>query len=133
MTINNLRKQSLLLKKTNKEKARVYSLLLDKTQKYAKEKRRDPVDADVEVAAKRCLKEAKQSQEAGIDCLDEIEIYKTFLPTEATNEEVSKFIAANYLNSDKIGDIMGGIKKKFGNAVNMKNASELARRYTSQA
>ena len=127
--IKSLKKEMFLLKKTDKKGSQVLSYLLDKTQKIAKQANREPSEDDLITAAKRCLKESKQSQEAGMDVSRELEVFSGYVPQTVDEKDLESFIINNFAQGDNMSAIMGGIKKKYGQRVDMKSASKLVRNF----
>lgn len=133
MNIKELRKSMMLAKKTDPEKSTVLAMLLDATQKLAKaDGNREPEERDLLAAAKRELKMAHQSQDAGIDIGKTIEILEVFIPKTKSPEETKAIVDAvvNQLpeKSPKLmGQVMGKLKKEYGDELNMGIASQMVK------
>jgi uncharacterized protein YqeY len=133
MNIKELRKTMMLAKKNDPAKAGVLSMLLDTAQKIAKaDGNREAEEKDVLAAAKRELKMASQSKEAGLEIGDTIAILEEFLPQTMSPEEtraiVESIIAELPDRSPKaMGMVMGKLKKEFGDQLDMGIASRLVK------
>lgn len=125
MTVNELKRLMMLNKKADKIKADVLMLLLDNIQKKAKEEKRTLIDSDIVPAARRMLKMANQSKEAGIDVDYEIEILKSFLPYMLSYDEISVAVVQimDDLGFEDMGIIMKALKSAFRDSMDMKVAS----------
>ncbi len=133
MNIKELRKTMMLAKKTNPEKSTVLAMLLDAAQKLAKaDGNRAPEEKDLLVAAKRELKMAHQSIDAGIDVGKTVEILEVFIPQTKSPEEtkaiVEKLIAELPEKNPKLmGKVMGSLKKRYGAELDMGLASKIVK------
>jgi len=133
MNIKELRKTMMLAKKTDPEKSTVLAMLLDATQKLAKaDGNREPEEKDLLAAAKRELKMANQSLEAGIDVGNTIQILEVFLPTTKSAEETQTIVDALVAtlpekNPQLMGKVMGGLKKEYGEELDMGMASQMVK------
>lgn len=133
MNIQELRKTMMLAKKTDMEKSKILSMLLDAAQKMAKaDGNREVEEKDILAAAKRELKMARQSQEAGIDIGNAIEILEVFLPKTKSPEETRTIIEAMVAtlpekNPKLMGMVMGNLKKEYGDQLDMSIASQLVK------
>jgi len=130
MTIPELRKEMMLSKKSVKDRSLTLSLLLDKAQKIAKEdKNREPVDSDIETAAKTMIKQAEQSKELGMNVENEMEVLKEFLPKTLSYDDTKKVILKVLETVEKNqGKIFGELKKNYANLkLDMKIVSEIVK------
>jgi uncharacterized protein YqeY len=124
--INELRKELMLSKKTDKTKANVLTMLLSETLNIAKsDKNREPTEADIQTAVKRLIKKAEQSISFGVQCADlELNILKTMIPEQMSEEDIKTYV-------DKFKEIHGSnkglIMKELKNipGMNMSVASKL--------
>jgi uncharacterized protein len=133
MIIKELRKTMMLAKKTDPEKSTILAMLLDATQKLAKaDGNREPDEKDLLAAAKRELKMANQSLEAGIDIGNTIKILKVFLPETKSAEETKSIVEALVAtlpekNPKLMGKVMGSLKKEYGEKLDMGIASQMVK------
>ncbi|MBU1140102.1 MAG: GatB/YqeY domain-containing protein [Proteobacteria bacterium] len=133
MNIKELRKTMMLAKKTDMEKSTILAMLLDAAQKLAKaDGNREVEEKDILAAAKRELKMAHQSQEAGIDIGNTIGILEVFLPKTKSMEEtrtiVEALVAALPEKDPKLmGMVMGTLKKEYGDQIDMGIASQMVK------
>ncbi len=139
MNIKELRKTMMLSKKTDPEKSTILAMLLDATQKIAKsDGNREANENDLLTAAKRELKMAHQSIEAGIDVGKTVEILKVFIPETKSGEQTKAIVDAliaevpeEERNPKLIGVIMGRLKKEYGDAMDMGIASQMVKKTLS--
>ena len=137
MNIKELRKEMMLAKKTDPKKSTILSMLLDAAQKLAKtDGNREPNEQDVLAAAKRELKMAHQSIEAGIDVGNAVEILEVFIPKTMSPEETQGIVDAVVAelpekNPKLIGMVMGTLKKEYGEKLNMGIASQMVKKALS--
>jgi len=129
-----LKKDMMKAKKEDKVKANTLMMLIDTIEKIAKEK--EPINPDynkyINEGLKKYIKQVKDAINNGVESAkDELKILedyaKKILPPQLSETEL-KHIIIEYLNDNpgaKIGQIMGYLKKTFGDRVNMKKASEL--------
>lgn len=133
MNVKELRKTMMLAKKTDMEKSTILAMLLDAAQKLAKtDGNRDVEEKDILAAAKRELKMAHQSQEAGIDVGNAIEILEAFLPNTKSPEETRAIVEALVAtlpekNPKLMGMVMGNLKKEYGDQIDMGIASQMVK------
>jgi uncharacterized protein YqeY len=133
MNIKELRKAMMLAKKTDPEKSTILAMLLDATQKMAKaDGNRNPEEKDLLAAAKRELKMAQQSIDAGIDVGNTVEILQVFIPETKSPEETKAIIDALIAelpekNPKLMGKVMGILKKEYGDALDMGIASQMVK------
>ncbi|MEN8199735.1 MAG: GatB/YqeY domain-containing protein [Thermodesulfobacteriota bacterium] len=133
MNIKELRKTMMLAKKTDPEKSTILAMLLDATQKIAKgDGNREANEKDLLAAAKRELKMANQSKEAGIDIGNTIEILEVFIPKTKGAEETKAIIEAIVAelpekNPKLMGQVMGRLKKEYGDELDMGMASQMVK------
>ncbi len=133
MNIQTLRREMMLAKKTDPKKSTILAMLLDAAQKLAKnDGNRETTEKDVLAAAKRELKMARQSIDAGIDVGDAVEILEAFIPKTMSAEETQKIVDAVVAdlpekNPKRIGMVMGTLKKEYGEKLNMGIASQMVK------
>ena len=133
MNIKELRKTMMLAKKTDPEKSTVLAMLLDAAQKLAKsDGNRAPEEKDLLAAAKRELKMAHQSMDAGIDVGNTVEILEVFIPQTKSPDEtkaiVEELIAELPEKNPKLmGKVMGSLKKEYGDELDMGLASQMVK------
>ncbi len=133
MNVKELRKTMMLSKKTDMEKSTILAMLLDAAQKLAKtDGNREVEEKDILAAAKRELKMAHQSQEAGIDIGNSIEILEVFLPKTKSPEETKAIVEALVAtlpekNPKLMGMVMGNLKKEYGDQIDMGIASQMVK------
>ncbi len=133
MNIKELRKSMMLAKKTDPEKSTILAMLLDATQKLAKaDGNRDPEEKDLLTAAKRELKMANQSIDAGIDVGNTVAILEVFIPKTKNREETQSIVDALIAelpekNPKLMGKVMGTLKKEYGDELDMGIASQMVK------
>lgn len=133
MNVKELRKTMMLAKKTDMEKSTILAMLLDTAQKLAKtDGNREVEEKDILAAAKRELKMAHQSQEAGIDIGKTIEILEGFIPKTKSAEETRTIVEALIAelpekNPKLMGMVMGNLKKEYGDQIDMGIASQIVK------
>jgi len=133
MNIKELRKQMMLAKKTDSKKSTILAMLLDAALKIAKnDGNREADEKDVLAAAKRELKMAHQSIEAGIDVGNAVEILEVFIPQTLSPEETQRIVDGLVAelpekNPKLIGKLMGTLKKDYGEKLNMGIASQMVK------
>ncbi|HID03797.1 MAG TPA: hypothetical protein EYP18_11415 [Desulfobacterales bacterium] len=134
MNIKELRKAMMLAKKTDPEKSTILAMLLDATQKIAKsDGNREANETDLLAAAKRELKMAHQSIDAGIDVGNTVEILQVFIPETKSAEETKTIVDALIAelpekNPKLMGKVMGSLKKKYGDSMDMGIASQMVKK-----
>ena len=123
----------MLAKKSDPEKSTILAMLLDATQKIAKaDGNRDADEKDLLAAAKRELKMAHQSIDAGIDVGNTVAILEVFIPKTKSPEETKTIVDALIAalpekNPKLIGKVMGSLKKEYGDELNMGIASQMVK------
>ncbi|MBU1059581.1 MAG: GatB/YqeY domain-containing protein [Proteobacteria bacterium] len=133
MNVKELRKTMMLAKKTDMEKSTILAMLLDTAQKLAKtDGNREVEEKDILAAAKRELKMAHQSQEAGIDIGKTIQILEGFIPKTKSAEETRIIVEALIAglpekNPKLMGMVMGNLKKEYGDQIDMGIASQIVK------
>lgn len=133
MNSKELRKEMMLAKKTDPKKSTILAMLLDAAQKIAKnDGNRETSEHDILVAAKKELKMANQSIEAGIDVGNAVEILEVFIPKTMTPDETQQIVDAIVAglpekNPKHIGLVMGTLKKEYGEKLNMGIASQMVK------
>ena len=133
MNIKELRKNMMLAKKTDMEKSTILAMLLDAAQKLAKtDGNREVEEKDILAAAKRELKMAHQSLDAGIDVGNTVEILEVFIPKTKSPEETKTIVDALVAalpekNPQLMGKVMGSLKKEYGDQIDMGIASQMVK------
>lgn len=123
----------MLAKKTDPEKSTVLAMLLDAAQKLAKaDGNRPPEEKDLLAAAKRELKMAHQSIEAGIDVGNTVSILEAFIPKTKSIEETRAIVDALIAelpekNPKLMGKVMGSLKKEYGDELDMGITSQMVK------
>ena len=115
MTIIELKKMMMKAKKEDKVRANALMMLVDTAQKIAKEKNEEVSENHIVEAAKKLVKIAKESLDAGIeDAKKELAVYEEFLPKMLSEEETKKVIEdiINEIGSKNIGEIMKRLKQR---------------------
>jgi len=133
--LTDLKKDLMKAKKEDKFKANVLMMLIDTIEKLAKEK--EPINTNynkyIRDGLKRYIKQVEDAIKNGVqEAKRELDILnkysKKILPPQLTETEL-KHIIIEFINDNpgaKIGQVMGYLKKTFGDRVNMKKASEIA-------
>lgn len=118
MKISELNKERLTIRKTNPIRATVLNLLVDGVTKLAKQENREVEDKDFYTIATRSVKEIEKdiqllisNNQNTLELIKELEIWKEFLPTLMTKEEVYTWLFSNFekefvLNKKNLGSIM---------------------------
>jgi len=123
----------MLAKKGDPEKSVVLAMLLDAAQKLAKaDGNRDPEEKDLLAAAKRELKMAHQSIDAGIDVGNTVSILEVFIPKTKSVAETQSIVDALIVelpekNPNLMGKVMGSLKKEYGDKLDMGIASKMVK------
>jgi uncharacterized protein YqeY len=132
--INDLKKEMMKAKRTDKDKANALMMLLDYTQKIAKEKNEEPSNEHLKQAVKKYLKIIEDSEKNGVINEKEkeiiLEIKNQIFPPQFTEIELTHIII-EFLNDNpnaKQGQIMGWLKKQFGDRVDMKLANKVVQK-----
>ena len=136
MTIKELQKSKLTLRKTVPFRAQVYGNILDGAGKIAKLENRDIEEKDIISICKKGIKNLTSTIELVkegniVDAYKkEVQILKEFLPIEVDNVKVVAFvegIIATLENKSMkdMGKIVGQLKAKFGDSVDMSFASKV--------
>jgi len=129
--INDLKKEMLLAKKRNdKEKANILMMLLDYTQKIAKELNEEPNNEHLKQAIKKYLKIIEDQEKNGIKTNEKeiiLKIKKEIFPRQFTEIELTHIITEFKFDNPtaKPGQILGWLRKQFGDRVDMKLASKI--------
>ncbi len=127
----------MLAKKTDPEKSTVLAMLLDAAQKIAKaDGNRQANEKDILAAAKRELKMAHQSIDAGIDVGNTVAILEVFIPETRSPEETAAIVTGIVAelpekNPQLMGQVMGRLKKEYGETLDMGLASQLVKKALS--
>ncbi len=124
----------MLAKKSDPEKSTILAMLLDATQKIAKsDGNREATEKDLLAAAKRELKMAHQSIDAGIDVGNTVAILEVFIPATRSPEETQAIVDALVAelpekNPKLMGQVMGRLKKEYADALDMGIASQMVKK-----
>lgn len=126
-SVQDLRVQMMKMKKVDASKAQILTLLLDATQKVAKEQRREAVTEDISVAVKKMIKMAEQAVQMNVvGAKDELEYLQTFAPKMMSEDETRKIVTElKSLFDGNVGTIMKELKQVYGDTIDMKLASQL--------
>ena len=128
-----LKKEMMKLKRTDKEKAGTLMMLIDTIEKMAKDKNPKNPEPDLFIVdgLKRYIKQTEDAKKNGMNVDNELnylkELGKDILP-EVMDETQLTHIITEYKNDNpdaKMGQIMGYLKKNFGDKIDMKMASNL--------
>ncbi len=123
----------MLAKKSDPEKSTILGMLLDAAQKLAKtDGNREVKEKDILAAAKRELKMAHQSQDAGIDVGKTIQILEVFIPQTKSGAETQTIVDALVAelpekNPQLMGKVMGSLKQQYGEELDMGMASQMVK------
>jgi len=115
MTILELKKMMMKAKKEDKTKANALMMLVDASQKIAKEKGEEVTEKTIQEAAKKLAKMAKESIDAGMEeAKKELEIYESFLPQMLSEEETEKIVKEiiDEIGGKNMGEIMKRLKAR---------------------
>jgi len=139
MKLIDLKKEMMKLKRTDKNKANVLMMLIDTVEKMAKEKNPKKPEPDLFIVdgLKRYIKQVEDAKKNGMDVENELnylkELGEDILP-KTLNESQLMHIIVEFKNDNpdaKMGQIMGYLKKNFGDEVDMKMASKLVKEVLS--
>lgn len=138
MTVDILRKNMMLMKKENPEKAKVLQAILSSSQLIAKEDgNRAVTEQDIISAAKKEMKMAEQSKSAGAPFNKfTFEICEAFLPPRLnefqTKEEIMIILDSMEDKSIKqMGAIIKKLTEKFGESVDKALVSKMLKEILS--
>ncbi|MRJ06330.1 MAG: hypothetical protein C6I01_02260, partial [Epsilonproteobacteria bacterium] len=109
MDIKELKKEMLKAKRSDKIRANALMMLVDTAQKLAKERGVEVGEKEIQESAKKLVKIAKESLEAGVpNAQRELEIYSQFLPKTLSEEETKALLQQliEELGGKNIGAIM---------------------------
>jgi len=134
MKFIDLKKEMMKLKRTDKDKANTLMMLIDTIEKMAKDKNPKNPKPDLFIVdgLKRYIKQVEDAIKNGMEeAKEELKFLKKFgkdiLPKQFDSVQL-KHIIVEYLNDNpnaKMGQVMGYLKKTFGEKVNMKEASNI--------
>jgi len=139
MNIKELRMYMMKSKKTNMERSKALSAILNEALLMAKaDGNREPNEKDIVAAAKRELKMAKQSEEAGAPFNPLIfEVCEEFLPKTMDENETRK--AINLIidtlpekSMKMMGKVMGQLKTTYKDSVDGGLASKIVKEMLAQ-
>jgi uncharacterized protein YqeY len=132
MTLLELKKLMMKAKKEDKVKANALMMLVDTIQKLQKEDGNKKEEIEyIKQGVKKYLKLLEDSEKNGINIEEEKKVIqsiaKKVLPKELTKEELEKIVEKMIEENGKkpMGFFMGELKKRFGERVNMKLASQI--------
>lgn len=123
----------MLAKKSDPEKSTILAMLLDATQKIAKsDGNRETSPHDLLVAAKKELKMAQQSIDAGIDVGKTVAVLQAFIPDTKGQAETKAIVDSLIAELPEkrpqlMGKVMGSLKKEYGDDIDMGLASQLVK------
>jgi len=129
--ITNLKKEMLLAKKRkDKDTANTLMMLLDYTQKIAKEKNEEPNTEHLKQAVKKYLKIIEDAEKSGVESKEKeiiLKIKKEIFPPEFTETELTHIILEFYNDNPNVksGQVLGWLRKQFGDRVDMRVANKL--------
>jgi uncharacterized protein YqeY len=115
MDIKELKKEMLKAKRSDKIRANALMMLVDTAQKLAKERGVEVGEKEIQESAKKLVKIAKESLEAGVpNAQRELEIYSQFLPKTLSEEETKALLQQliEELGGKNIGAIMKKLKER---------------------
>jgi uncharacterized protein YqeY len=134
MTIKELRMTMMKSKKTDPERAQVLQAILGAAQLIAKEDgNREPTEKDIVAAAKKEVKMANQSKDAGAPFNPKVfEVCEEFMPKMMTENEtqVAVEVIVNALpekSMKAMGQVMGQLKKEYGDMLDGAIASKIVK------
>jgi len=133
MKLIELKKEMMKLKRIDKSKADTLMMLIDTIEKMAKSKNPKNPEPDLFVVdgLKKYIKQVEDAKKNGMDVEDELkflkELGKDILPETMSESQLLHIITEYKIDNPdvKIGQIMGYLKKNFGNQVDMKMASNI--------
>ena len=135
--IKRIRDEQLGARKQRSIDASILTVLLGEAEKIGKDKgNRDPSDDEVILVVRRLLKTGNELKdlftdnvEKLADTLAEIKILESFLPAQLADndiieaaKEIVEEVGATTMK--QMGQVMGIMRKKFGNSLNMAVASK---------
>lgn len=130
--LRSLIKEAMIKKNKNKQIA--YKSILENAQKLAKMTNSAVTDADIVRATKSEIKSlndlrafVQDGTEKAIEIDEKIAYCKVMLPQMASEEEVRAFLLENKDNISNIGAAMKALKEKFGDNLDGKSASAIAK------
>lgn len=133
--VKELQKEKIRIRKENPTRAVVLGNLIEGAKKIAKEENREPNENDIIVTAKKIIKtlikalgEMKPGP-LGDSYLAEIKICTSFLPDMVSEDVISDFIDSEISKLEEksmrsMGTIIGKIKAKYGEAIDMSYVSK---------
>lgn len=119
----------------NGDRYQTYKNILEKAQKTAKEQLAVVTDDMIVDAAKKEVKQLEETQSYCVGTAKFVEIArcidyaKALLPKMATPEDIRAFLTENKVEKN-MGACMKALKERFGNSLDSKMASEIAKEYT---
>ena len=129
--IEKIRKDWIASRKGKFDTAKALGFLYAEAVKVGKDKQRETTDDEVIRVVKKLLTKNEEIHKliVGKSSTDEINIehlvLEAYLPQMADDQVVREFITVALSEDQAIGQIMGGLKKQFGETVDMKYASGL--------
>lgn len=131
-SVNELRKEMMLSKKTNPVKSSVLNMLLAETLNIAKsDKNREPTEKDIVTAVKKLTKMAEQSVQANVAGSEaELNILKEMQPQGMSRDEVYQHcVTLVGIYGKDMGNLMRQLKQI--DNIDMKVASEIVKELIS--
>ena len=133
--IKKIRTDWITARKEKSDTAKPLGFLYAELKKLNKDKQKDAGDDDSVRVIKKLLSKNREMHKhiVGNSSTDEINleytVLETYLPAMADDQLVREFILKAIVNEQAIGQIMGGLKKEFGETVDMKYAAGLVASY----
>lgn len=143
MTITEIQKEKILIRKENPDRALAFGNLIDGAKKLAKLENREADNNDIIIVAKKTIKILEKTlNEIGKGMLfdsyqAEIEVCKEFLPEMISEEVLEKkiiFLISDLENKSmkEMGNIINLIKQEFGESADMGFVSRTIKIHLSQ-
>ena len=127
--IETIRADWITARKEKNDTAKALGFLYAEAHKLGKAKQHDPSDDEVVRIIKKLLSKNAEMHKliVGKSSTDEVAleaiVFETYLPAMADEQVVRAFILDALSKDQAIGQIMGGLKKEFGETVDMKYAA----------
>ena len=126
-SVQDLRTQMMKMKQVDKEKAQILILLLDTTQKVAKEQKREAVAEDITTAVKKMIKMSEQALALNVEGAQfEYDFLSQFAPKVLSNEDtIGIATELKIKHGSNMGAIMKDAKELYGDTLDMKALSSI--------
>jgi len=117
--INDLLREKIIIRVTNKERSEILGMLVDNTKKIAKSQMREAVDEDLTIVAKKMKNEAlgaieeyKKGNGDYSHLEREIAILEEFMPAGLSEEDIKKYVenTISSLGEKTVKNIMSALK-----------------------